>query len=227
MRSHEELFNAAGQPNDFDGLIHILDSETRLITPADLEAKENEGEPESVSPPKSDARYYQLTHDYLVHSLPWLTQAERDAPRPGGTATGRSCRHLDEPPENKQLPSLWHWLQIRFWTCKRSWTEPQRKMMKKARATCRGRSVVVASILILGSLLAWDTVGRLETRPCSDDCSLPKCRVCRPSSLKCLPIGVAQSAPQRGLRSRKKVATTNFTWRWRFARRWQVRGCAV
>ena len=35
-------------------------------------------------------------------------------------------------PENRQLPSLLQWLQIRWLTTKKNWTPPQRKMMRKA-----------------------------------------------------------------------------------------------
>src|SRR5207237_1095408 len=84
MRSYGELLEASGygsRPKDFDDLIRILDSEIRLITPTDPEGKD-EGEPGGVSPRSSDARYYQLTHDYLVHSLrDWLTRKQKETRR--------------------------------------------------------------------------------------------------------------------------------------------------
>src|SRR5262249_30524396 len=70
MRSRRELLGASGyanRPNDFDELIHILDSEIRLITPTEPEEKE-EGETRGAIPRGPESRYYQLTHDYLVHS---------------------------------------------------------------------------------------------------------------------------------------------------------------
>jgi hypothetical protein len=74
-RSHEELLQASGygsRPRDFDALIRILDGETRLITPADPEGKDAA---ELASPGRIGRRYYQLTHDYLIHSLrDWLTR---------------------------------------------------------------------------------------------------------------------------------------------------------
>ena len=40
-------------------------------------------------------------------------------------------------PENRQLPSLWQWLRIRWLTAKKNWTPPQQKMMAKAgRISC-------------------------------------------------------------------------------------------
>src|SRR5262249_19725105 len=74
MGSRQELLNASGyatRPKDFDDLLRILDSEIRLITPTDPEGKDD-ADPSTV---QAGAKYYQLTHDYLVHSLrDWLTR---------------------------------------------------------------------------------------------------------------------------------------------------------
>ena len=67
MRSVGELRDAsryADRPRDFDDLIHILDPELRLITPTDPV-----GSDDDQSSAKPGECYYQLTHDYLVHSL--------------------------------------------------------------------------------------------------------------------------------------------------------------
>ena len=75
-RSRQELLEASGYANrlrDFDVLIHILDPELRLITPTDPESF-GDGLPTTTI----GERYYQLTHDYLVHSLrDWLTRKQR------------------------------------------------------------------------------------------------------------------------------------------------------
>ena len=79
-------------------------------------------------------RYYQLTHDYLVHSLrDWLTRKQRE------TRRGRAELRLAErsaswnaKPENRLLPSVREWANIRLLTKKKDWTEPQRRMMKRA-----------------------------------------------------------------------------------------------
>jgi len=66
MRSEGELQEAAAytdRPREFADLTHILDNELRLITPTDPEGSGDERP--SASP---GGRYYQLTHDYLVHS---------------------------------------------------------------------------------------------------------------------------------------------------------------
>jgi serine/threonine protein kinase len=83
MRSHHDLLTASGyaaRPRDFDALLRILDGELRLITPTDPEGATDDRAP-SVSEEsardnpsltlgaQAGARYYQLTHDYLVPAL--------------------------------------------------------------------------------------------------------------------------------------------------------------
>ncbi|HLJ96571.1 MAG TPA: hypothetical protein VKU02_25580, partial [Gemmataceae bacterium] len=170
MRSYAELLEASGygsRPKDFDDLIRILDNELRLITPTDPEGKDEGGrvkdEPEkqfnsSLHP--SSLRYYQLTHDYLVHSLrEWLTRKQKE------TRRGRAELLLADRaavwnarPENRQLPSLLQWCTIRWWTQKKNWTPPQKKMMARA-----GKYHAVRG-MALGLLLAVATVTCLAIR---------------------------------------------------------------
>ena len=88
MRSYAELLAASGyadRPKDFHDLIGILDGEIRLITPTDPEGKEA-ADPSKV---QAGAKYYQLTHDYLVPSLrDWLTRKQRETRKAGRTAIG-------------------------------------------------------------------------------------------------------------------------------------------
>jgi hypothetical protein len=85
MRSYAELLEASGyrnRPKDFDGLIRMLDNEIRLITPTDSEGKETDGE--SLLQTKPGQKYYQLTHDYLVHSIrEWLARTQKETRRGG------------------------------------------------------------------------------------------------------------------------------------------------
>ena len=101
MRSYAELLEASGygsRPKDFDDLIRILDNEIRLITPTDPEGKDANSD--SVLQTKPGQKYYQLTHDYLVHSLAGVAdpQAEGNAPGPGRTAAGGSGGGVERPP---------------------------------------------------------------------------------------------------------------------------------
>ncbi len=83
MRSYAELLEASGygsRPKDFDDLIRILDNEIRLITPTDPEGKDANSD--SVLQTKPGEKYYQLTHDYLVHSIrEWLTRKQKESRR--------------------------------------------------------------------------------------------------------------------------------------------------
>jgi len=173
MRSEAELRHASGyaaRPRDFEELIQILDDDLRLITPTEERTKDEGGrmkeEREAGSPadssfrlhPSSSLRYYQLTHDYLVHSLrDWLTRKQRETPR------GRADLRLVEraaiwnaKPENRHLPSVLEWANIRALTKKQAWTETERRMMKRA-----GR---VHGLQILGAtgLIALVTSGGIE-----------------------------------------------------------------
>ncbi len=153
MKSYAELLEASGygnRPKDFDDLIRILDNEIRLITPTDPEGKEETGDSPSQTP--SGGKYYQLTHDYLVHSIrDWLTRKQKE------TRRGRAELLLADRaavwnarPENRQLPSLAQWLQIRWLTTKQNWTPPQRRMMRKAGWVHVIRAGIVAAVLVMG-----------------------------------------------------------------------------
>jgi formylglycine-generating enzyme required for sulfatase activity len=55
-------------------------------------------------------------------------------------------------PENSQLPSLLQWLQIRWYTTKKQWTPPQRKMMGKAGRYHAVRGAIVAALLAVATV---------------------------------------------------------------------------
>ena len=154
MRSHAELLQASGyanRPKDFDDLLRILDSEVRLLTPTDPQGQE-EDVSSHVQPGQ---KFYQLTHDYLVHSLrEWLTRKQKE------TRRGRAELLLADRaavwnahPENRQLPSLWQWCSIRWLTRKKDWTPPQRKMMRKAGRYHAVRGAVLAVLAAAGILV--------------------------------------------------------------------------
>jgi formylglycine-generating enzyme required for sulfatase activity len=166
MRSRQELMEASGygdRPKDFDELIRILDSEVRLITPTD---------PEGVDPDAANTRietsqkYYQLTHDYLVPSLrDWLTRKQRE------TGQGRAELRLadravlwKEKRENRHLPSLWEFFNIRLLTDKRKWTAPQRKMMRKAERLHGTRVSIAATVAIAALFSGWEINGHFQAR---------------------------------------------------------------
>ena len=135
MKSCDELLEVSGyaaRPQDFNDLLRILDSEIRLITPTDPEGVE--ADDDSVSHVEAGQKYYQLTHDYLVHSLrEWLTRKQKE------TRRGRAELRLAErsalwnaKPQNRHLPAWWEYANIRLLTDKKNWSQPQRKMMARA-----------------------------------------------------------------------------------------------
>jgi serine/threonine protein kinase/formylglycine-generating enzyme required for sulfatase activity len=134
LRSYTELLEAsgyAGRPRDFEDLIHILDSEIRLITPADTE-----GAADNVAASKSEPgqKYYQLTHDYLVHSLRvWLTRKQKE------TWQGRAELRLEEwttqwSPSRKRrfLPSLPEFLLLVCGVPRAKRKPPERALLRAA-----------------------------------------------------------------------------------------------
>ncbi len=161
MRLEGELQEAAtytDRPREFADLTHILDNELRLITPTDPEGSGDERP--SAAP---GGRYYQLTHDYLVHSLrDWLTRKQKE------TRRGRAELRLAERTslwnarsENRHLPSLLEWANIRLLTKRRDWTEPQRRVMKRAGRVHGLRSLGVVAGLAVLVLLGLDITRRV------------------------------------------------------------------
>jgi hypothetical protein len=147
LRSHQELLEVTGyvnRPRDFADLIHILDNDLRLITPSDPEGScENEL---ATSP---GGGYYQLTHDYLVHSLRnWLTRKQRE------TRRGRAELRLAERsafwntnPVNRNLPPILEWFSYVLLTRRKDWNEGQKRMMRRAGV----RSRITLYIVVLAS----------------------------------------------------------------------------
>jgi serine/threonine protein kinase/formylglycine-generating enzyme required for sulfatase activity len=139
MRCEADLLEVSGyaeRPEEFEKLIRILDAELRLITPTDPEGMEADSlaaasRPEEGSSPR---RYYQLTHDYLVHSLSdWLTRKQRESRQ------GRASLLLQEraslwasKPEVRFLPSVGEWLSILLFTKRGTWSDGQHAMMSRA-----------------------------------------------------------------------------------------------
>ncbi len=156
MRSRQELLHIsgyAGRPGSFDNLLRILDKELRLITPTD---------PEGVGAgrdPDSDAgrNFYQLTHDFLVAPLrKWLNQKQRE------TARGRAELRLDErcatwtrTPENRFLPSLAEYANIRSLTRPSGWSENEHKLMRAADRFFLRRSLALVAILAAIAVVGW------------------------------------------------------------------------
>ncbi len=171
MQSYSELLAASGCGNrrqDFEDLVRILDNELRLITPTDPDGTQTGDE--STANRAGGERYYQLAHDYLVHSLrDWLTRKQKE------TRRGRAELLLADRAgvwqsrqESRQLPSLWQWFSILCLTRKAKWTRPERLMMRQSRRYYLLRGVMAGCAL---GLLGW---GALEARGTFESDSLRK-----------------------------------------------------
>ncbi|MDA1051276.1 MAG: protein kinase [Planctomycetota bacterium] len=135
-QSYEQLLEASGyaqRAKEFDNLIRILDNELRLITPTDPEGSISDSQALD-SGLLTLGSFFQLTHDYLVPSLrEWLVRKQKE------TRRGRAELRLAErsalwnaKPENRHLPAWWEYLSVVVLTRRKSWTQAQRKMMRKA-----------------------------------------------------------------------------------------------
>src|SRR5271157_2023720 len=163
MRSYDELLVLSGygsRPNEFDELIRILDCELRLISPIDPEELESDGQTKT----QVGEKFFLLTHDYLVPSIrEWLTRKQKE------TRRGRAELRLvdrsslwNAKPENRHLPSLLEWTNIGLLTKKKDWTEPQRKMMRRAGRVHGLRGLGLAVLIALVSWGGMEGYGRLR-----------------------------------------------------------------
>ncbi len=167
MKSHDELLEVSGygrRPREFDDLIKILDREIRLVTPTDPDGRHAEEEISSRG--EADQKYYQLTHDYLVHSLrDWLTRKQRE------TRRGRAELQLNDrvavwatKREPRYLPSLLEAINIGCRTDRRAWNAVQRDMMKTAaRHYCIRAAGVLALLAVLVRTGGVRGLGRAKT----------------------------------------------------------------
>jgi formylglycine-generating enzyme required for sulfatase activity len=160
MRSHQELQDAAGyagRPLEFADLLHILDTELRLVTPTDpAEVVSDESLPPFTTHHSPFATgHYQLTHDYLVPALQqWLTRKQRE------TRQGRMELLLAErvsvwniKNDSRQLPGSWEWLNMLLWTRSRNWTPPQRRMLQVATRRRLLQAVVMVIVAAMFGLV--------------------------------------------------------------------------
>jgi serine/threonine protein kinase len=149
MRSIDDLRTISGyadRPVDFTALLRILDNDLRLITPVDPQGAID---PESSSF-ESREHYYQLTHDYLVHSLrDWLTRKQRE------TRRGRAELRLAtitafwrDHPERRRLPSPLEWLDIVCYTQSSLWSDPEKRMMQRATRHYAARGLLALGVLV-------------------------------------------------------------------------------
>jgi len=134
MLSHGDLIRASGyadRPQEFRVLMHILDTELRLITPTEPAGAQLERPAESGP---IETMLYQLTHDFLVPSLrAWLTRKQKETRR--GRAELRLQEHATQwarSRKNRFLPNAFECLWITLLARGKGWTAGQRRMMRRA-----------------------------------------------------------------------------------------------
>ncbi|HEX3451535.1 MAG TPA: protein kinase [Isosphaeraceae bacterium] len=161
MRSIDDLRRVSGyaeRPVDFVELIKILDNDLRLITPVDPEGSIHD-EPRSLP---SGEGSYQLTHDYLVHSMrDWLTCKQKETRR--GRAEirlGTITSYWRDRPGTRRLPALLEWLDIVCYTQSRLWSESERRMMRAATRHYAIRAVAAAAVVVVLSVAIKEYRGR-------------------------------------------------------------------
>ena len=167
MKPREELLqvsNYAVRPAEFDELIRILDSELHLISPVDTEGIESKDNSESA--PVTGRTHYQLTHDYLVHSLrAWLTRKQKETRR--GRAEVRLAERSalwNARPETRQLPTWWEYLSIRLFTESRRWSTQERKLIRSAGRHHAVRKVGLMVFLIAIAIATWQFFDSVQAR---------------------------------------------------------------
>jgi formylglycine-generating enzyme required for sulfatase activity len=164
MRSRSHLLVAAGygnRPADFDDLLQLLDSELRLITPADPH-KLFGGEADDQD--KTDGPFYQLTHDYLVPSLrEWIYRKQLENWR------GRAERRLQERSEQwrdqhdrRFLPSPLEYLAILFGVPRHRQSAAHRSLMRAASKRYVVRALLLLILLASATWATWQVHGRIQ-----------------------------------------------------------------
>lgn len=146
----QTLSGYEGRPREFSELIRILDQETRLIAPVDMQAQAAD---DSIAPRD---KYYQLTHDYLIGPLRrWLVREQMR------TRGGRARTLLIERAgqwkalkDNRLLPSATELAKFIVFTHPHEWTPTERAMIWKALARICAGIVAICVLGFLGNSLA-------------------------------------------------------------------------
>jgi eukaryotic-like serine/threonine-protein kinase len=120
--------------------------------------------------PSSDARSYQLTHDFLVPPLrSWLTRKQRETRR--GSAElclGEYTVLWSKRPSRALLPSVTEWLSIRMFTRRRDWSSSERKLMGQTDRFYLGRAFLLLVVLLLSGWGVYEVNGRARARALVD-----------------------------------------------------------
>lgn len=134
-------------------LLHLIDTEVRLITPS---SNPNVSVTSSSASSSKDPAY-QLTHDYLVPTIrKWLASQNTS------TREGRAAEQLRElsvlwnaKPTRKRLPSFLEWATIRWYVSKKRWSLNESRLMNAAGRYFLARGITITALLLILVTGAW------------------------------------------------------------------------
>ncbi|MFO0942318.1 MAG: serine/threonine-protein kinase [Pirellulales bacterium] len=177
VRSYEQLLVASELDRaQFDNLLNILVRKLFLLTPVeqvDLSTPLSISSSNRSVHPHASSLFFQLTHDFLIPSIrDWLSRKLRQS------KIGRAQLRLQElttawssKPADRNLPTLWEWITIRWLTDHRKWKSNEQTVMRRAsRLHARRISLfssafaflAVLGFLVRGQILAQQEATRIE-----------------------------------------------------------------
>ncbi len=148
-----ERLEGVASEDTLSRLLHLIDTEVRLITPS---SNPNVSVTSSSASSSKDPAY-QLTHDYLVPTIrKWLASQNTS------TREGRAAEQLREltalwstKPSRKRLPSFVEWATIRWYVPKKSWSLNEARLMNAAGKDFLSRGAIIASIMLVLVIGSW------------------------------------------------------------------------
>lgn len=167
-----ERLEGVASEDTLSRLLHLIDTEVRLITPS---SNPNVSVTSSSASSSKDPAY-QLTHDYLVPTIrKWLASQNTS------TREGRAAEQLREltalwctKPSRKRLPSFVEWATIRWYVPKKSWSLNEARLMNAAGKDFLSRGAIIGSIMLVLVIGSWylrmdavsrSLVARLSLKP--------------------------------------------------------------
>ncbi len=195
--SLSNLASAVDQSADsaeFQSLLGILDQETRIITPVDVELShvEHAMSVSGESAGNDVEQRYQLTHDYLVPSIRQWLRAKRTQTRAGRARLLLKERSLswNHHPENRRLPSFFELANIELFVRRSDRSEPDRRMLRRAVRYYARRVGTVAAIVVVGFLVATGMLREQDRRTRLDRAD-SLVRVLTTSPIEAVPLAVS------------------------------------
>jgi serine/threonine protein kinase/formylglycine-generating enzyme required for sulfatase activity len=157
-RTEAELRAVSGYSDrsaDFDGLMHVLDHELRLVASTDPPESGRYPSGAFKSQTAPEDTYYELAHDYLIRPVrQWLNREKLS------TRAGRAQLRLElitatwlERPGPRRLPSLFEWAGI-LWHVPKAARSPNEQRLMRAAAFHYWVRFCAAALILAGGAVA-------------------------------------------------------------------------